>query len=118
MQLWISSKFIERDQTQIFSEKKLGNSHLYFCITVGTFFYGWRLFWFFIFVRCTFSNPYNILFSKNFQLNYINKYPFFTELPTSSKQSRKIKVLINSVECENLLKSDESHEQGEYLLMH
>ncbi|VDN57072.1 unnamed protein product [Dracunculus medinensis] len=52
------------------------------------------------------------------QLNYINKYPFFTELPTSSKQSRKIKVLINSVECENLLKSDESHEQGEYLLMH
>jgi hypothetical protein len=36
-----------------------------------------------------------------FQLNFTNKYPFFVNLATSSKQSRKVSVLANAIRAEN-----------------
>ncbi|KAE9555344.1 hypothetical protein FO519_001426 [Halicephalobus sp. NKZ332] len=34
------------------------------------------------------------------QLNFVNKYPFYPELPTSSKQSRKVNILANTIKAE------------------
>jgi hypothetical protein len=34
-------------------------------------------------------------------LNFTNKYPFFVNLATSSKQSRKVSVLANAIRAEN-----------------
>uniref|UniRef100_A0AC34Q5E8 Arrestin C-terminal-like domain-containing protein n=1 Tax=Panagrolaimus sp. JU765 TaxID=591449 RepID=A0AC34Q5E8_9BILA len=34
------------------------------------------------------------------QLNFVNKYPLYADLPTSSKQSRKVNILANTIKAE------------------
>jgi hypothetical protein len=50
----------------------------------------------------------------NFQLNFTNKYPFYVNLPTSSKQSRKVSILANAIRAETSFMSvlrDEQKQQ-------
>nr|CAD2155761.1 unnamed protein product [Meloidogyne enterolobii] len=54
-------------------------------------------------------------FCSDSQLNFTNKYPFYVNLPTSSKQSRKASIIANSVCAENSLRERQStiHEENE-----
>lgn len=38
--------------------------------------------------------------SNRTQLNFVNKYPLYVDLPTSSKQNRKVNVLANTFKAE------------------
>uniref|UniRef100_A0A1I8AYQ4 Arrestin_C domain-containing protein n=1 Tax=Meloidogyne hapla TaxID=6305 RepID=A0A1I8AYQ4_MELHA len=50
-----------------------------------------------------------VLFMPNRkELNFTNKYPFYVNLPTSSKQSRKASIIANSVRAENSLRERQS----------
>lgn len=53
-----------------------------------------------------------LLFSK-FQLLYTNKYPFYLNLPTSSKQSRKLSVLAMAIRAENSFSNAVNREMRE-----
>uniref|UniRef100_A0A914LDM0 Uncharacterized protein n=1 Tax=Meloidogyne incognita TaxID=6306 RepID=A0A914LDM0_MELIC len=54
-------------------------------------------------------------FYNDSQLNFTNKYPFYVNLPTSSKQSRKASIIANSVCAENSLRERQItiHEENE-----
>ncbi|GMR61636.1 hypothetical protein PMAYCL1PPCAC_31831, partial [Pristionchus mayeri] len=45
----------------------------------------------------------NVLKCSQFMLQYVNKYPFFVDLTTSSKQSKKISMLASAIRAEGKL---------------
>ncbi|KAL7075545.1 hypothetical protein ACQ4LE_005022 [Meloidogyne hapla] len=55
-----------------------------------------------------FGEDFNRCFCIDSQLNFTNKYPFYVNLPTSSKQSRKASIIANSVRAENSLRERQS----------
>uniref|UniRef100_A0A915DAA8 Arrestin C-terminal-like domain-containing protein n=1 Tax=Ditylenchus dipsaci TaxID=166011 RepID=A0A915DAA8_9BILA len=46
------------------------------------------------------SVPHDDHQNRKAQLNYTNKYPYFVDLPSSSKQSRKVSMLANAMKAE------------------
>ncbi|CAJ0928203.1 unnamed protein product, partial [Mesorhabditis belari] len=60
-----------------------------------------------IFKQCKHEKPYDVVHSNSInnigktRISYINKYPFFSDLKTSSKQGKKISLWANTVRMEH-----------------